>query len=245
MDLKKLGKILAYILGRHPGEFGLVPDREGYVKIKALLRAFSEEEGWGYVRQSHLNEILLSLSPAPVEIQGNLIRAKIRENLPGIETATNLPKLLFTCVRRKAHPFVAANGIRKSESPVVLSSSVKMAERLGRRVDRWAVTLTVQVKKALEKNVEFFKADGALYTAAFIPAGCFTGPPLPKEKPALSPPADTIPAAPKKPGSYTLNVGADGSFNSASGKNSRKQDPPWKRKHKKGKQKHEKPPWRH
>jgi putative RNA 2'-phosphotransferase len=248
MGLKKspqqLAKILLYILGRCPDEFGLVPDREGYVKIKELLRAFSEEEGWHYVRRSHLDEVRLSLSSPPVEIKDNLIRAKTRENLPGREPATDLPKLLYSCVRQKAHSFVAANGIRKSEGCVVLSSNLKMAERLGRRIDRSAVTLTVQVKKALEESVDFFKSGGDLYTADFIPAGCFTGPPLPKEKPDRPPPADTVPTGPKKPGSYTIDISADGSVHSSSGNNGGKKDPPWKKKQKRDKQKHEKPPWR-
>ena len=248
MGLKKppqqLAKILVYILGRHPDEFGLVPDLDGYVKIKELLKAFSEEDGWGYVRRSHLDEVLLSLPATPIEISDNRIRAKTREHLPPLEAAGDLPKLLYTCVRRKAHPVVAANGIKKSEGSVVLSSNLKMAERLGRRIDPAAVTLTVQVKKALEENVTFFKSGETLYTAAFIPADCFTGPPLPKEKTTPALPVDTVPASPKKPGSYTIDIGADGSIGSSTVKNSKKQDPPWKRKPKRDKQKHKKPPWR-
>ncbi len=248
MSLKKspqqLAKILAYVLGRRPDEFGLVPDREGYIKIKALLRAFSEEEGWGWVRRSHLDEVRLSLPVAPIEIKDNLIRAKERVNLPGLEAATDLPKLLYTCIRPKAYPFVAANGIKKSEGSIALSSDLEMAERIGRRIDRSAVMLTVQVKKALEENVEFFKAGGNLYTAPFISVGCFTGPPLPKEKADLSPPAELLPAGPKKPGSYTIEIGADGTFISSSSKNGGKKVPPWERKRKRDKQKHAKPPWR-
>ncbi len=248
MGLKKspqqLAKILAYVLGRRPDEFGLVPDREGYLKIKALLRAFSEEEGWGWVRRSHLDEVRLSLPAAPIEIKDNLIRAKARANLPGLETATDLPKLLYTCIRRKAYPFVAANGIKKSEGSVILSSNLEMAARIGRRIDHSAVMLTVQVKKVLEENVGFFKSGGNLYTASFIPAGCFTGPPLPKEKPDLSPPSDMLPAGPKNPGSYTIGIDADGTFSSSPGKNGGKKVPPWERKRKRDKQKHAKPPWK-
>ena len=57
---EKLAKFLHYVLGRHPDEFGLVPDADGWVKIKELLNALSEESGWGYVRTSHLNEIMLT-----------------------------------------------------------------------------------------------------------------------------------------------------------------------------------------
>ena len=248
MGLKKspqqLAKILLYILGRRPDEFGLVPDQEGYVKIKELLRAFSEEEGWHYVRRSHLDEVRFSLPSPPIEIKDNLVRAKTRENLPPLKAATDLPKLLYTCVRQKAYPFVVIKGIMKSDGDVILSSNPETAERIGKRIDRSPVILTVQVKKSLEKRVRYFNSGGELFTAAFIPAGCFTGPPLPKEKPNLSPPADMVPTAPKKPGSYTIDISADGSFNSSSGKNGGKKEPPWKKKRKRSKQKHEKPPWR-
>ena len=45
-ELKKQAKFLAYILGVHPDEFGLVPDKEGFVKIKDLtLNSFIPNNG--------------------------------------------------------------------------------------------------------------------------------------------------------------------------------------------------------
>jgi len=44
---QNLAKMLAYVLGRRPDEFGLIPDAEGFVRIKDLLKALHEEEGWG------------------------------------------------------------------------------------------------------------------------------------------------------------------------------------------------------
>ena len=41
---KQLAKFLNYVLGRRPDEFGLVTDKEGFVKIKDLIKATSEEE---------------------------------------------------------------------------------------------------------------------------------------------------------------------------------------------------------
>jgi RNA:NAD 2'-phosphotransferase (TPT1/KptA family) len=31
--IQRAGRFLAYILGRHPDEFGLVPDQEGFVPV--------------------------------------------------------------------------------------------------------------------------------------------------------------------------------------------------------------------
>ena len=74
--------MLAYVLGRRPDEFGLIPDAEGFVRIKDLLKALHEEEGWGYVNLSHLNEVLLSVPGAPFEIRENRIRC-LRPQHPG------------------------------------------------------------------------------------------------------------------------------------------------------------------
>ena len=103
--VKQLSKFISYVLGRKPYEFGLVPEHDGFVKIKELLKAFCEEDGLKYVRRSHINEIIMTFPDPPIEIKDNLIRAKNRDKLPEHTLAQNLPKLLFTCVRRKAYPF--------------------------------------------------------------------------------------------------------------------------------------------
>ncbi len=60
-DLKKKAKFLKYVLGLNPDEFGLVLDKDGYVKIKDLLKAVHEEDGWRSFRQANINEIMISL----------------------------------------------------------------------------------------------------------------------------------------------------------------------------------------
>ena len=60
IKIESLSRFMVYVLGHHPDEFGLVPDLDGFIKIKELLWAIHEEEGWRYVRQSHIREVLLS-----------------------------------------------------------------------------------------------------------------------------------------------------------------------------------------
>src|SRR3989339_586401 len=93
-SLKKLAILILYILERRPDEFGLVSDNHGYVKIKSLLRAVNEEEGFNYVRPFHIDDMLASLPDFQVEIKDSLIRAKNIDNLPKKATAGNPPKLL-------------------------------------------------------------------------------------------------------------------------------------------------------
>ena len=209
-SLKKLANLILYILEREPDEFGLVPDNEGYVKIKSLLRAVNEEEGFKYVRHFHIDDILTSLPDFQIEIKDSLIRAKNINNLPERLMAVNPPKLLYTCVRKKAYAFVLENGINPVEGEkVVLSSTGEMAERIGKRFDQSPVLLTVHVRKAIDGGVAIYTS-GELFFSGHLPPSCFTGPPLPKQKEEPKPADKQMKFAPKTmPGSYILNIEPD------------------------------------
>jgi len=235
---KQLAKFLNYALGRRPDEFGLVTDKEGFVKIKELIKATNEEEGLKYVRRSHIDEIMITLPNHGLEIAENLIRTQNREHLPKRTFALDPPKLLYTCVRKKAYPYVLDKGIKPTGfSKVILSSHRDLAERMGRRSDHSAVLLTVQVNRSEEKGVVFFQAGAPLFLADFIPPGCFSGPPLPKELPDTRK-ADKPPKEPAKmpAGSFFLDLNKT-ERPATPGASQKKRD-------KKHKQRRERPPWR-
>jgi len=187
---EQAAKFLSYVLGRRPDEFGLVPDYDGYIKIKELLKAVSEEDGWRHIRKSHIDEIMVTLPNPPFEIRDNLIRAKDREHLRLPAPAKErLPGLLYTCVSKKAHPVILEKGILPSSySHVILSSDRNMAEKIGKRYDPSPVLITVHVQKSEKKGVVFLQAGEILFLAESVPADCFTAPPLPKEKPEVKKP---------------------------------------------------------
>jgi len=246
---EQLAKIISYILGRNPAEFGLVPDPDGFVKIKELLKALSEEEGLTYVRASNINEILITLPNPPVEIRGNHIRAKHRLPMPANIPAQNLPKLLYTCVRRKAYPSVLENGIRPMGfSHVILSSEPDMAERIGKRKDPMPVQLVVQTEISLDKGITFYEAGETLYLAESIQPDCFTGPPLPKQKePAAKRDVIDEPVFDRMPGSFLMKLKEKNTHPKTSQHKSKQKAAGWGKEHKKDKKqkrKRERPPWR-
>jgi len=104
--IENLSRLMVYVLGVSPDEFGLVPDREGYVDIKTFLQALHEEPNMGYVREYHVKEVLLSDRNNNFYMEGKKIRyAKnnfhvINENRDKVVT----PKILFKGVKRKAYP---------------------------------------------------------------------------------------------------------------------------------------------
>ena len=245
---KQLAKLMDYVLGRRPDEFGLVLNADGFVKVKEFLKAITEEEGYGYVRRAHLNEIFLTVPDHAFEIADNMIRSKIRDRLPDHRYAMDPPKLLYTCVRQKAYPHVHAKGIRPTGfSQVVLSAGREMAERIGRRIDRAAVLLTIQVQHSLDQGVVFFQAGENMFLADFIPAQCFTGPPLPRDKPASKRPDAAEAGQEQKPaGGYFIDL--TDRLSATVPKSTRNPGPDdWKpagKRAKKQKRKRERPPWR-
>jgi putative RNA 2'-phosphotransferase len=203
---QNLAKMLAYGLGRQPDEFGLIPDADGFVRIKDLLKALHEEQGWGYVNESHLREVLITIPTPAFEIEVQRIRARNREALMVACAPERPPKLLYAFVRRRAYPYVHANGIGPSSHPrVVLASQPDQAERLGQRIDPDPVILTVNVRAAEAQGVVFARFGEGLFLADQIPAGCFSGPPLPAE------PSEEV-RKPRRPDNRADRSATPGSF---------------------------------
>lgn len=244
---RQLSRFLSYVLGRRPDEFGLVPDSEGFVKLKEFFKAIHEEEGWKYVRKAHIDEILISLPNSPVEIRGDFIRAVSRENLSEHIPTRVLPKNLFTCVRRKAYPIVLERGLSPGAYPhVVLSQNPDMAQRIGKRIDPEPIVLTVHTRKALDENVVFYQVGDQVYRAEFIPAGCFTGPFLPKPKAETKKRvhAEQIQFQ-RLPGSYLIDFKNDRNGGTPRIRGTKiKEDTRQTLEKKKKKRKRERPPWR-
>ena len=244
-SVKQLAKLIDYILSRRPDEFGLVTDEHGFVKIKELLKAVNEEEGFRYVRRSHLDEILITLPDHSLEVADKLIRSKVRDRLPRHTRALDPPKLLYTCVRQKAYLHVNEKGIGPTGfSQVILSSNRDLAERMGKRIDQAPILLTVNVHQSLKKGVVFFEAGVALYMTDFIPAGCFTGPALPKEKKDIAKSAEKqMPVQPQAAGSFFINMDERTPTAGRAHKTDSKSKTD-RKKAKKHKRRRERPPWR-
>ncbi|MFZ3046973.1 MAG: RNA 2'-phosphotransferase [Desulfatirhabdiaceae bacterium] len=228
----KLAKLIAYILGRQPDEYGLVVNGNGFVKIKHLLQAIHEEPGFGYVRIFDIKALKSTLN-APFEFDETFIRNIDREHLPKPSICAIPPKLLYTAVRRKAYAHVLDNGLTPfSFSDIILTDTHKSAERFGKRIDPSPVVLTVQTRLSQDHGVEFFQI-GTIFMAKLVPPGCFTGPPLARiaelEK---QPESGGEKSRPKTPGSYVLEHIPEPAFQKSSSSKGRKKIIAWKKERK-------------
>jgi putative RNA 2'-phosphotransferase len=175
-----LVSLMAFILGHRPDEFGLVPDAEGYITHKDLLRAIHEEPGWAHVRQGHITEVLVGKGRPVFEWDENRVRVLDRrwtldsEN-PGVE----VPKILYICVRRRAYANVMEQGL-KSDRLLPLTPDRDMAMRIGRRKDPKPVLVEIVTGPAREEGVSFYSF-GRLFLAREVPPRFISGPPVPED----------------------------------------------------------------
>ncbi len=177
-----LTRLMIYILGHKPFEFGLVPDQEGFLSFKELLQAIHEEAGWGYVRQGDITEVFLGKDRALFQVDNKRIRTIDRRwSLDLNQPAGLLPKVLFMGIRRKAHPVVMEKGLKKVDGRFyVLSPGREMAERIGKRRDPRPVLLEVMAGAA-ERGGNLFCRFGDLFLSPEIPVRYIAGPPVPKD----------------------------------------------------------------
>jgi putative RNA 2'-phosphotransferase len=177
-----LSRFLIYVLGHRPDEFGLVPEPNGFVPYKELLQALHEEPEWCYVRQGHINEVLLGKERSLFESEADRIRVLDRRwDLDFDHPAPVPPKILYVCVRRRAHPHALEKGMKPSVGRfLTLSPDKEMALRIGRRRDHAPVLFEVMTHPAQRSGVSFLPF-GNLYLSAEIPHQCISGPPLPKD----------------------------------------------------------------
>ncbi len=207
--------MLVYMLGHRPDEFGLVPDNEGSIPFKELLQAIHEEEGWRYVRRSHINEVLLGKDRLLFESEDEGIRSVERRWELDPHTPAQVPKILFTAVRRKAHPVVMERGLRAVQGRYLILTPVRdMALRIGLRRDQEPVLLEILPEAAKETRALFFSF-GDLFLSPEIPSRFIAGPPVPKEmlerkKEKVKPTEKTAKRLPTPtPGTFTLDPSRD------------------------------------
>ncbi|MDR1396907.1 MAG: hypothetical protein LBJ14_04180 [Desulfarculales bacterium] len=188
-----LVRLLVYVLGVSPQEFYLLPNDQGWVSIKELLRALEHDPHSPHVRESSLKEAALILAPEQLELTPSHIRARIRRPLPW-EYAATPPGQLFYGVKAKTYAHVLANGLQAGEqSALILSPSQDLALRLARRRGPETVMLTVQARKAHEQGVVFDLLGTDMYLCQYLDTRFFTGPALPE----TPPPKNKKPALPE------------------------------------------------
>jgi putative RNA 2'-phosphotransferase len=211
-----LSKLLAYILRHRPDEFGLVLDEDGFISLKELQQAIAEEEGWTYVRRSHIMEVAYTSNRERFEVQDEKIRATYGHSLPHRihYEPVSPPKILYHGTRRRAYPHILQQGLNPMGRQYVhLATSSELAMRIGRRRDPQPLLVEIHAQRAFEEGIPFYQANLLIYLADYIPPSYITGPPISKvmpekKRPEKKPPEkrEEPPFERELPGSVLLNM---------------------------------------
>ncbi|MDR1044392.1 MAG: hypothetical protein LBP33_04635 [Candidatus Adiutrix sp.] len=187
-----LEKLLRYVLGRRPDEFGLCPDADGFVPVKALLAALHDEDDWRGVREGQI--LMLANQPgdrSAFEIRAAAVRLKPPwASLPPEAPEPGAwPKLLYLALKPAAWPVIFERGLfpKTGESRVLLWADRELAGKVGRRLSPTPVLVTVRARAAALAGAVFKPYSELLYLTEAVPADFLSGPPLPpKEEEAPS-----------------------------------------------------------
>ncbi len=227
-QLESLARMLAYMLGHHPDEFGRVLAEDGSIPFKELQQTLSREPGWGFVRRHHLDEVISLMQPPAFALEGERIlclqpgpRPRRRPGLPP-------PPLLYLAIPPKVHEIVWQEGLKAASGrELLLARAPDTALKLGKRRAAAPVLVTIQAQAAAQAGVSFAEYGEELFLATTLPREFLQlpTPPAPEKKPPLPQAAP----APPTPGSFRVEFPP--ALNQAArppGKRGEKGEPTWK-----------------
>ncbi len=169
---KKFDKLLFTMLARHPSEFRLIGDTEGWVRIKDLHKALLEERLFPHITPKAIEQHLLVFRPKGFEVSEGRVRALPGLQDPGIFDYANArpPEMLFAPIRPKALHYVEDHGLGncRENGWIVLFSSRKEALLYGKRFHNKPMLCKITAGKAYQDGVQFRHAGGGLYLAKKI-----------------------------------------------------------------------------
>jgi putative RNA 2'-phosphotransferase len=223
-QLESLARMLTYMLGHRPDEFGLVLSENGSIPLKDLQRALIHEPGWGFVRRHHLDQVVLLLQPPAFEVTEERLRCLKPGPLPQRRPAETPSPLLYLAIPPKVHERVWQDGLKAAAGrELVLARTREMALKLGKRRAPSPVLLTIQAQAAAKSGLSFSGYGEELFLTDALPREFLQmpAPPPPEVKPKPVKPAAPQPT----PGSYLLDFPPTAAPHQRRGK---KEEPAWK-----------------
>jgi len=204
---EQLARLVHYIAGRHPDEFGLVTDRDGFIPVGDLLKVL-QEEGWHGVRRVQLETLSYHLGRSVIEFKDHLVRAVDRSRIAAGNDEVDGPRQLYAPVRRRAYEAVLQQGLppQAHTGKVVLYTARELAQRVGKRRDANPLIVTVAVPCAVRHGHHFRPFGQHIFLSDALPSACCQLPRAPQMFKRRDTEKQSAPAPiAKTPGSYVVD----------------------------------------
>lgn len=224
-QLETLARMLAYMLGHHPDEFGLVLAEDGSIPLKQLHQALIHEPGWGFVRRHHLDQVVSLMQPPAFEVAEERIRCLTPGAAPRRRPGIAPPPLLYLAIPAKAHERVWQEGLKAAGGQeLVLARTKETALKLGRRRAPVPILITIQAQAAAKSGLAFTGYGEELFLTPALSRQFLQMPAPPP--PSVQPKPAQAAAAPPTPGTFIVNFAEPAP--KPQQRRGKKQEPAWK-----------------
>jgi putative RNA 2'-phosphotransferase len=200
-QVDSLERLLVYVLGVAPWEFGLLPDDDGWLPLKEVIAAIRGEDGFRGVTEGRIMEIRRKPGDgSPIETGDGVIRLKPGRAEPADrgEEPAKRPKLLHLAIKPTSWPHVSRNGLAaragEGQTDLRLFEDKEMAFKTTSRIHPDPVLVTVGLKTAEAGGIRLAWRAPGLWSAPELKAEWLSGPPLPpktEETAKAAKPAET------------------------------------------------------
>ena len=224
-QLEALARMLAYMLGHHPDEFGLVLAEDGFIPVKQLHQALIREPGWGFVRRHHLDQVVSLLQPPAFELVEERLRCLKPGPAPRRHPGMAPPPLLYLAIPPKSHERVWQEGLKAADGQeLVLARTRELALKLGRRRAPAPILITIQAQAAAKSGLAFTGYGAELFLALALPREFLQMPAPPP--PSVQPKPAQAAAPQPTPGTFIVNFAEPAP--KPPQRRGKKQEPAWK-----------------
>lgn len=163
----KISKYMSYLLRHNPE--GLEMDAHGFVRLNTLLKKLKKRF---QLDRNFITQLVKESDKKRFEIVGDKIRAIYGHTLP-VKLELEEDRIIQTLYHGTT-PKAASNILKHGLKPMKrrwahLSSTVKLAAKVGLRRSENPVVLRIDVKSARKSGITFYKATDEVHLSKYVP----------------------------------------------------------------------------
>jgi putative RNA 2'-phosphotransferase len=174
MNRVRVSRLMAYILRHSPEEFGLKPDREGFVPLDELVKAL--QTVYPGVTEEFVREIVERDSKGRYEIRNGKIRARYGHSFKvELDHEEDYSRVLYHGTPRRNLDRILREGLRPMKRQFVhLTTSREEAIETGRRHGRDVVLLIIDAECLRRRGLKVYRAGKNVRIVERVPPECIT-----------------------------------------------------------------------
>ncbi len=168
----RISKFLSFVLRHGPDKYNLVLDTNGYADLKTVLNILSNRFKNEKISKQTIESIIQNSEKKRFEIVEDKIRAFYGHSIEkriNFKESSSLPSILYHGTTEKAYKKILKEGITKQNRQYIhLTDNVRGAILVSKRRTALPVILEIDVSKAQENGIKFYKS-GDIFLADNIP----------------------------------------------------------------------------